>query len=687
MSNVSGTRSSAECPIFGYPKEISWRVLPTYEDVMKYYQYVRLDMKQGREPSLKAIATVVVIQLENLWKYASIPHLSRKRITGMLRQYRTKMNNLLKSKSKGSKNYKNKLKTMQDSAQKTLFDISACKCSDFKLCNCKRENQVPLAERAFLSDQRSSRCMAIDRVDKATTRANQKRNERKIARAKQYLCPSTADETFAETSIDEVPSASESEESSGEEYDDHGMPPQAKRKKRNVLDISALAEACDRTGFSHRTAAFLASSVLQDAGVITKKDATSVIDKNKVQRARKKARTNNLASSNTALHLKSLYFDGRRDQTLSQREIDGRLHQRTVVEEHITLLNEPQSQYVGHFTTASGSSQSIFNGMIAHLDSKEISIGEVTAIGCDGTAVNTGRNGGVIKLLEEHLDKPLQWIICLLHTNELPLRHLMKELDGGTSGPENFAGLVGKRLACCEELDIVDFKAVSATKITIDESDLSWDQKYLLSMFNSIRNGSVPTHLALQKPGLINHSRWLTTASRILRLYVATSQPSSVLTDLVQYIMNVYIPVWFSVKKHNNFTEGARHFFKLLNFSRNLTKRIRDVVNKVLQRNAFFAHPENILIAMLFDDEEHVRELGWRRVLKTRISATTKRRTFIVLKLLLNSQKYYEMIDWQCTAISEPPVLKRISNVVIENHIKSRMLPHTSCRKSSKTCD
>ena len=100
MSNVSGTRSSAECPIFGYPKEISWRAFPTYEVVMKYYQYVRLDMKQGRKPSLKAIATVVVIQLENLWKYASILHLSRKRITSMLRQYRTKMNNLLKSKCK-----------------------------------------------------------------------------------------------------------------------------------------------------------------------------------------------------------------------------------------------------------------------------------------------------------------------------------------------------------------------------------------------------------------------------------------------------------------------------------------------------------------------------------------------------------------------------------------------------------
>ena len=95
----SGTRRSSECPIFGSPKNISERCLPTYEEVMKYYIYVRLQIKQRKDPSFKAIAAVVAQRLEKLRKKASIPHLSRKRITSILQQYRHYMNNLLKSKS------------------------------------------------------------------------------------------------------------------------------------------------------------------------------------------------------------------------------------------------------------------------------------------------------------------------------------------------------------------------------------------------------------------------------------------------------------------------------------------------------------------------------------------------------------------------------------------------------------
>ena len=54
----------------------------------------------------------------------------------------------------------------------------------------------------------------------------------------------------------------------------------------------------------------------------------------------------------TALHLQSLYFDGRKDQTITQKLINGRMHQRTVVEEHITLIKEPQSEYIVHFAVA-----------------------------------------------------------------------------------------------------------------------------------------------------------------------------------------------------------------------------------------------------------------------------------------------------------------------------------------------
>ena len=100
----SGTCRSSECSIFGSPKHINEICLPTYEEVMKYYIYVRRQIKQRKDPSFKAIAAVVAQRLEILWKKASIPHLSRKRITSMLQQYRHKMNKLFKSKSKNSDN-------------------------------------------------------------------------------------------------------------------------------------------------------------------------------------------------------------------------------------------------------------------------------------------------------------------------------------------------------------------------------------------------------------------------------------------------------------------------------------------------------------------------------------------------------------------------------------------------------
>ena len=127
----SGTRRSSECPIFCSLKDISERCLPAYKEVMKYYIYVRLQIKQRKDPSFKAIAVVVAQRLEILWKKASIPHLSRKRITRMSQQNRQKMNNLLKFKSKNIDNYKRNVQLLRDSAHKNLFEISAYKCLDF----------------------------------------------------------------------------------------------------------------------------------------------------------------------------------------------------------------------------------------------------------------------------------------------------------------------------------------------------------------------------------------------------------------------------------------------------------------------------------------------------------------------------------------------------------------------------
>ena len=66
------------------------------------------------------------------------------------------------------------------------------------------------------------------------------------------------------------------------------------------------------------------------------------------------------------------------------------------------------------------------------------------AIGADSTNVNTGWIGGVIPFLENKLERKLIWLVCALHTNELPLRHLMIQLDGKTKSNNTFSGPIGK---------------------------------------------------------------------------------------------------------------------------------------------------------------------------------------------------------------------------------------------------
>ena len=75
---------------------------------------------------------------------------------------------------------------------------------------------------------------------------------------------------------------------------------------------------------------------------------------------------------------------------------------------------------------------------------------KVLGVGCDGTATNTGATGGIIRLIVIKLGKPLQRLPCQIHANELPLRNLMKHLDGGTSGPKQFSGPIGSALPNCE---------------------------------------------------------------------------------------------------------------------------------------------------------------------------------------------------------------------------------------------
>ena len=138
-----------------------------------------------------------------------------------------------------------------------------------------------------------------------------------------------------------------------------------------------------------------------------------------------------------------------------------------------------------------GSSKNVSEKILQVLNSS-LKSSNGQAIGCDGTNVIAGTENGVIIALERALSRPLQWIVCKLHGNELPLRYLMQKLDGKISGSTGFTGEIGKALKGCEKLAVnIHFTPIATEFINIDCSDLSTDQKYSLEIHRAVLQGMV----------------------------------------------------------------------------------------------------------------------------------------------------------------------------------------------------
>lgn len=212
----------------------------------------------------------------------------------------------------------------------------------------------------------------------------------------------------------------------------------------------------------------------------------------------------------------------------------------------------------------------------------------------------------------------------------------------------------------------------------MDELIFSTDEKYLYEISKAVATGNCPQALANKMPGMLHHARWLTKASRVLRLYVSSVEPSKKLIDIVWYIMKVYVPIYFGIKCKKSVVYSSIHFFNVLKYARYLSKNYFDIVKNVCKTNFYSAHPENLLLAMIFDDDPNVREKGYMTILRCRekFVENTLIREYTAPKIIFNesTEFYHEMIDWN-NNITEPPFTRSISSNEITRliHNKSKI--------------
>ena len=260
--------------------------------------------------------------------------------------------------------------------------------------------------------------------------------------------------------------------------------------------------------------------------------------------------------------------------------------------------------------------------------------------------------------LEAELDHRLLWHICMLHTNELPLRHLMTELDGPTTGKDSFKGPIGRAAKEADSLPPAEFDPIPVEvpihKIPDDvKKDLSTDQKYLYEVNDAIRSGSVPSKLYTEKIGPMDHARWVTLANRIQRLYISKHSLTGIakrnLKIIVTFIVTHYTPMWFEIKCKPSYKDGPSHVLTSVKLFKYLSEDTKSIVEPTIRRNAYFAHSENILMAMVADTDQEKRKKAVQIIEKIRqgdIFGDESIRPFKVPTINFDAEEYDALIDW-----------------------------------------
>ena len=679
----------------GSPADLCYSELPTLRQCFRYGMFLK--EKSVNKMHVRPMCQDIFSAVQKVWKRANsrIKLVSEKyAIDKLVREWNDagKFSNKRKGKDLAISHFREKLDK--------LFDLAKCKCPIYECkensclgceyqahaadCKCPKEDKIPLKELSFMKSQRdkvgNKGTMQIGPMDFPET----KRQKRYLSRQENRSNPKRAKGNIEEPSTSS--SIYDSDKNEPQNYSDDqdsdvsiGLSCTHDNTNRKFLNVSKIGTAVIRYDFSNRATAAISTATvaaLKDDGFL-KKDVEIIIDHNKIKRCKEKVMKEQQMAKQLSLeklNIQGILFDGRKDDTKFMRQgEDGKLHPFEMKEEHYSICSEPGGEYLCHFTVDSEerdesqkAAEQIASLIYEWINDNGIK-DSLLAIGGDSTNVNTGWKGGAIQFLENKMGRKLIWLICALHTNELPLRHLMIKLDGKTTSGNKFSGPIGKLITSNVRLlkvkESIPKVGVEIGLIELDKSVikcLSQDQKYLYEITKAIQSGLFPPYMKDRAIGPHSHARWLNLANRLCRIWCSehtlSQQDTENLKLLVEFVVGVYSPMWFEIKVKHKWTYGPNHILKQLQLVRLQKKRVQDIVMPYLHSSAWNAHSENLLQTLLCSSESEDRKFAIETICNLRGEESSGDTSLRIRKnptLNINATSLVQLIDWS-SDVHEP---------------------------------
>ena len=340
--------------------------------------------------------------------------------------------------------------------------------------------------------------------------------------------------------------------------------------------------------------------------------------------------------------IQGIFFYGKKDLTkiLKFNEETGNFHPFQINEEHYTLTQEPEGKYLHHFTPMPSRKDENGKNDKNDLPAKKIAEGvfewinihgateSLAVIGGDSTNTITGYKGGAIYHVENMIGHKCHWSICMIHTNELPLRHLIEKLDGKSNSSVGYSGPIGKLLPKVHDFPVNDnFMVMSDGEDLIELpqdviSSLSTDQHNCYLLVKAIKTGDLDMKLKNRKCGPLNHARWLTTGQALMMLWIRyhglQGETLEVFKLIIKFVLQSYFKLYFDIKVKHKLVDGPNHTVTSLRILRSQDEKTQEIVKKCVASGAYHAHPENVILSLLASENKEDRIFAIDQIWKLR---------------------------------------------------------------------